>query len=104
MSQSVSRAQVMTGSDAETRPQQVVIYSTPSCGYCVMAKRLLDRKGASYQEVDVSRERHLRAEMVGRAGGRMTVPQIFIGDQHVGGYTDLAELDRRGQLDRLLAA
>lgn len=91
-------------STARSGDARIVIYSTPSCGYCVMAKRLLDRKGAPYEEVDVSRQPQLRAEMVGRAGGRMTVPQIFIGGQHVGGYTDLAELDRRGQLDRLLAA
>lgn len=83
---------------------KIEIYSTPNCGYCVAARRLLDRKGASYAERDLSRDRGLLAEMIGRASGRMSVPQIFIGDQHIGGYTDLAELDRRGQLDRLLAA
>jgi glutaredoxin 3 len=83
---------------------KIEIYSTPNCGYCIAARRLLDRKGAPYAERNLSGDRSLRAEMIGRSGGRMTVPQIFIGDQHIGGYTDLAELDRRGQLDRLLAA
>lgn len=82
----------------------IVIYSRPNCGYCELAKRLFDRKGVAFAEVDVSRDRSRLAEMIDRSGGRMTLPQVFIGDRHVGGFTDLAELDRRGGLDRLLGA
>jgi glutaredoxin 3 len=81
----------------------VEIYTTPSCGYCAMAKRLLDRKGVAYTEIDVSRDADLRAAMTRRANGRRTVPQIFIGGAHVGGSDDLHALDRAGRLDALLA-
>jgi glutaredoxin 3 len=67
-----------------------------------MAKQLLERKGASYREVDVMRQPALRAEMRTKAGGRNTVPQIWIGDHHVGGCDDLYELEARGELDGLL--
>jgi glutaredoxin 3 len=79
------------------------IYTTPICPYCAMAKRLLDRKGATYREIDVSRDPALRQAMVQRANGRRTVPQIFIGDVHVGGSDDLHALDHAGKLDPLLA-
>jgi glutaredoxin 3 len=69
-----------------------------------MAKSLLQRKGAQYTEIDVSRRPDLRAEMTEKAGGQYTVPQIWIGERHVGGCDDLYELDRKGELDRLLAA
>jgi glutaredoxin 3 len=81
----------------------VEIYTTPICPYCHAAKRLLDRKGVSYREIDVSRDPSLRAAMTQRAQGRRTVPQIFVGDTHVGGSDDLHELDHAGKLDRLLA-
>ena len=82
----------------------VTLYTTPFCGYCLAAKRLLDAKGAAYAEIDVSAAPERRAEMVARAGGRRTVPQIFVGEAHVGGFDDLAALDRAGKLDPLLAA
>ena len=84
--------------------KKVEIYTTPTCGYCHAAKRLLSKKGVDYEEIDVSRSPDLRAAMVTRAGGRRTVPQIFIGEAHVGGCDDLYELDSSGKLDPLLAA
>lgn len=81
----------------------VEIYTTPYCPYCVAAKRLLTKKGVSFQEIDVSRDGALREAMTKRAGGRRTVPQIFIGNTHVGGSDDLHDLDDRRQLDALLA-
>jgi glutaredoxin 3 len=83
----------------------IVVYSRPNCGYCELAKRLLERKQASYSELDVAAHRDLLSEMIGRTGGRMmSLPQIFIGDRHIGGYLELAELERRGALDALLDA
>ena len=82
---------------------EVRIYSTPVCPYCVRAKNLLKGKGQAYTEVDVSDDDE-RAKMIELAGGKRTVPQIFIGDTHVGGYDDLAALERKGELDALLAA
>lgn len=81
----------------------VEIYTSPTCGYCHMAKRLLSQKGVTFSEVDVVREPSRRPEMERRAG-RRTVPQIFIDGRHVGGCDDLYELDRTGGLDPLLAA
>ncbi|MBK6465787.1 MAG: glutaredoxin 3 [Rhodobacter sp.] len=81
----------------------VEIYTTPYCPYCIAAKRLLDRKGVAYAETDVSRDQGLREAMVKRAGGLRTVPQIFIGGQHVGGSDELHALDHKGRLDPLLA-
>ena len=81
----------------------VLIYTTPLCGYCHAAKRLLAQKGVSYTEVDLSREPNRRAEMQARAPGSRTVPQIFIGDFHVGGCDDLYDLDSKKKLDPLLA-
>lgn len=83
---------------------RVEIYTTPLCGYCHAAKRLLTQKGVAFEETDVSRDAGLRAAMMDRAGGRHTVPQIFIDGQHVGGCDDLYALDRAGGLDPLLAA
>jgi len=82
----------------------VEIYTSPLCGYCHAAKRLLSDKGVSYAEHDVSRNPDKRQEMLGRANGRHTVPQIFIGDTHIGGYDDMATMERDGKLDALLAA
>ncbi|HEY2137724.1 MAG TPA: glutaredoxin 3 [Xanthobacteraceae bacterium] len=81
----------------------VEVYTTPYCPYCVSAKDLLRRKGVDFVEINVSGDRDLRAVMVERSGGRMTVPQIFIGDTHVGGCDDLYALDDAGGLDPLLA-
>jgi glutaredoxin 3 len=83
---------------------KVTMYTTPICPYCVQAKRLLERKGVSYEEVDVSRDSDLRESMIAKAGGRFTVPQIFIGEHHVGGCDELYALDRAGKLDPLLQA
>jgi glutaredoxin 3 len=74
------------------------------CGYCAAAKRLLDSKGIAYTEHDASFSPELRREMIARANGGSTFPQIFIGDVHVGGCDDLYALDARGRLDSLLAA
>lgn len=82
----------------------VEIYTSPLCGYCHAAKRLLDGKGVSYSEVNVMTDTEKRQEMMQRANGRHTVPQIFVGETHVGGYDDLAALDRAGKLDAMLAA
>lgn len=81
----------------------VEIYTTPTCPFCHAAKRLLDRKGVPYSEIDVSRDPALRAAMTQRAGGRRTVPQIFIDGQSVGGCDDIHALDHAGRLDALLA-
>ena len=82
----------------------VEIYTSPLCGYCHAAKRLLNDKGVTYSEVNVMLNAEKRKEMMQRANGRHTVPQIFIGQEHVGGYDDLAALERAGKLDALLAA
>lgn len=80
----------------------VTIYTRMMCGYCAAAKRLLDAKGVAYDERDASFSPELRQEMISRANGRSTFPQIFIGDFHVGGSDDLHELERQGKLDALL--
>lgn len=82
--------------------QVVDIYTTRWCPYCHMAKALLKRKGVAYNEIDAS-TRDVREAMIQRANGRMTVPQIFIGQTHVGGSDDLHALERAGKLDALLA-
>ena len=84
--------------------KHVEIYTSPLCGYCHAAKRLLTGKGVSFAEIDVSRDPAKRQEMMARANGRHTVPQIFVGETHVGGYDDLSALERSGKLDPLLAA
>lgn len=83
---------------------EVEIYTTPICGFCRMAKRLLDQKGVSYREIDVMAAPERREEMTKRANGGRTVPQIFVGGRHVGGCDDLYALERAGKLDPLLAA
>ena len=80
----------------------VTIYSTNYCPYCRMAKQLLERKGVPFTEVDVTDDPARRAWLV-ETTGRRTVPQVFIGDRSVGGYDDMAALERAGELDRLLA-
>jgi glutaredoxin 3 len=81
----------------------VEIYTTQTCGYCRAAKSLLARKNVAFREIDVSAGGELRRAMVARAGGRTTVPQIFINEIHVGGCDDLYALDQEGGLDPLLA-
>jgi glutaredoxin 3 len=80
----------------------VEIYTTRWCPYCFRAKALLKQKGVSYTEIDLSSARARRGEMIERANGRTTVPQIFIGSVHVGGSDDLLALERAGKLDLLL--
>ncbi|HEX8436091.1 glutaredoxin 3 [Archangium sp.] len=79
----------------------VKIYTTTYCGYCVRAKDLLTRKGVKYEELDVTGDDDMRAKLVEMSGQR-TVPQIWIGDTHVGGYTDLARLESEGRLEPML--
>ncbi len=83
--------------------QKVTIYTSRFCGFCHAAKRLLDSKGVEYEEIDVGSDPALRQEMMARANGGYTVPQIFIGEAHVGGCDDLYALERGGKLDALLA-
>jgi glutaredoxin 3 len=82
----------------------VELYTTPICPYCHAAKELLQKKGVAFSEINVMGHADKRQEMIARAGGRMTVPQIFIGKTHVGGCDDLYELEQEGKLDPLLAA
>ena len=83
---------------------RVEIYTKFLCPYCARAKKLLDSKNVSYEEYDITTGGPKRAEMLQRANGRTTVPQIFINDRHVGGSDDLAALEQNGQLDPLLSA
>ncbi|MEM7745323.1 MAG: glutaredoxin 3 [Pseudomonadota bacterium] len=84
--------------------KQVEIYTTPICPYCMMAKRLLDQKGVAYTEINVMGDAMAKEAMMQRAHGRHTVPQIFVGETHVGGADELNALEREGKLDGLLAA
>lgn len=81
----------------------VVIYSKDYCPYCVKAKNLLKQKGAAFSEIDITHSEALQREMLAKANGQKTVPQIFIGDTHVGGFDNLSALDKAGKLDALLA-
>ena len=83
---------------------RILVYSTPFCGYCSAAKRLLSAKGAKFTEIDVMLDPERRQEMLERSGGRRTVPQIFIDGRHIGGFDDLSALDKAGELDPMLAA
>ena len=80
---------------------EITMYTTSWCGFCAMARRLLESKGRTWEEIDVDAEAGRREEMMQRSG-RRTVPQIWIGERHVGGYDDLAALERSGELDALL--
>ena len=82
---------------------KITIFTTFMCPYCHAAKQLLSRKGAAFEEIDVSYNPGLRDEMTRQAGGRTSVPQIWIGETHVGGCDDLHELDAQGKLDPMLA-
>ena len=83
--------------------QPVEIYTSPYCGYCHAAKRLLAQKGVAFTEIDVMAEPSRRPEMVQRSNGGRTVPQIFVGSTHVGGCDDMYALERAGKLDALIA-
>src|SRR5262245_16029474 len=89
------------GSEDRMTPD-IRVYSTSFCPYCDRARALLARKGAAYTEIKVDEDPARRDEMLRLSGGRRTVPQIFIGDRHVGGFDELYALDRRGELDPLL--
>ena len=82
----------------------ITIYTRSWCPYCAAAKRLLDGKGAAFTEIDIEAKQGARQEMIEKAGGRTSVPQIFIDGRHVGGSDDLHALDDKGQLDALLRA
>lgn len=92
------------GPHLSTIMAKVEIYTKAFCPYCTRAKRLLGEKGVAYEEFDITMGGPRRAEMIQRADGRTTVPQVFIDGRHVGGSDDLAALEREGALDRLLAA
>ena len=83
---------------------RIRIYTTPICPYCVRAKALFTKKGVPFEEIDVFMDSDARRDMEAKTHGARTVPQIFIGETHVGGFDDMAELDRRGELDPLLAS
>jgi glutaredoxin 3 len=83
---------------------KIEIYTKFLCPYCSRAKALLSGKNAAFEEIDISTDRMLRTQMIERANGRTTVPQIFINGDHIGGSDDLAALDQKGGLDPLLAA
>lgn len=80
---------------------RVTLYTTPYCPFCIRAKQLLDGKQVAYTEIGIERDPSLRQEMMQRSG-RRTVPQIWVGERHVGGFDELAQLERRGELDDLL--
>jgi glutaredoxin 3 len=82
----------------------VVVYTRAYCSYCEWAKELLQRKGVTFTEIDVTGNRERRAEMIDRANGQTTTPQIFIGETHVGGCDELYALEEKGELDSLLTA
>jgi len=78
--------------------KNITVYSGPMCNFCDAAKRLLSRNNLNYNEIDISTKEGLRDEMTKRANGRRTIPQIFFGDYHVGGYQELRELEKTGKL------
>ncbi len=82
----------------------VILYTKPGCPYCIAAKGLLTRKGVEFTEIVASNDPEKKAEMIQKSGGKATFPQIFIDGKHIGGSDDMHALDRRGQLDALLAA
>lgn len=82
---------------------EVIIYSSGFCPYCSWAKKMLDARSVSYEEIRIDLVEGAQQEMLSRSNGQMTVPQIFIGDFHVGGYTDMVKLDQQGRLEPLLA-
>ena len=88
--------------DHNPKTSSIILYSSPLCSYCAAAKQLLKNKGADFFEINVLFNTEQREQMI-KLSGRQTVPQIFIGEQHIGGYAELSELDNNGKLNRLLA-
>lgn len=84
--------------------QPVTMYTKPFCGFCLAAKRLLKNKGVPFNEIDIQARPELRAEMIQKSGGGFTVPQIWIGETHVGGFDDMFDLEQMGKLDPMLEA
>ena len=82
--------------------KNITMYTGPMCNFCEAAKRLFARNNLSFKEVDVSTEDGLRDEMTKKANGKRTIPQIFFDDYHVGGYTELRELEKKGELNKLI--
>lgn len=82
--------------------QPITIYSTENCPYCVRARMLLDAKSLTYNEIKIDKDPNKREEMLAKSNGLYTVPQIFIGERHIGGFDQLWELERHGELDKLL--
>ena len=80
----------------------ITMYSGPRCNFCDAAKRLLSRNNLKYDEIDVSSKDGLRDEMIKKSNGRRTIPQIFLNDQHIGGYQELRDLEKNGKLNNLL--
>jgi glutaredoxin 3 len=91
-----------SASQSPASQQPVTIYIRGWCSYCAAAKALLSKKGVAYDEIDIEAVAGARAQMIERANGRTSVPQIFIGQTHVGGYDDISALEREGRLDPLL--
>ena len=96
------RSERSPGESRAEIPVEVVMYSTNWCGYCQRARNVFERKGVAIREIKLDDEPQQRPAMLQRTGGVRTVPQIFIGELHVGGYDELAALDRSGELDKLL--
>ena len=82
--------------------KNITVYSGPLCNFCEAAKRLLARNNLTYTEIDISTKDGLRDEMIKKANGKRTIPQIFFGDYHVGGYVELRELEKNGKLKNIL--
>ena len=82
--------------------KNITMYTGPMCNFCDAAKRLFSRNNIKYQEIDISKKDNLRAEMIEKANGKRTIPQIFFDDYHVGGYVELRELEKSGKLHNLI--
>ena len=82
--------------------KNIIMYTGPLCNFCDAAKRLFERNNLSYKEIDISTKDGLRDEMIKKANGKRTIPQIFFDDQHVGGYVELRELEKTGKLNNIL--
>ena len=82
--------------------KNIIIYTGPSCNFCDAAKRLLERNKLKFNEIDVSSGENIRDEMIKKSNGQRTIPQIFFGDHHVGGYTELRALEKENKLKKLL--
>ena len=82
---------------------KIVIYTADNCPYCTTAKKLLDSKGLSYSEINISNDNEKRKDLMQKSGGQRAVPQIFINDQHIGGHSDLSKLSIQGKLEKILA-